>query len=254
MLQRDGIQVMFVHRSFQEYFSALFTSEYHGERFVSILDKLSERTQDQVIPMLFEMTRDRLDREWILPRLNDVLNEAESLDAETWHRNIGEYMFSGCRCHASLGEEKLNVLTVPLLLRGFKFYYWILPLHGFEKVCMAVFSSLDEAATNFVARELEGISNREQVRQVLTRIGKIEREESPNLNLWLFTLEITYLLSDPKVALALETLRKTLQQVKAAVDKRLSGQESMVELLFQELIPATNPKTRKNTRASKKNA
>jgi hypothetical protein len=73
MLQRDGIHTIFVHRSFQEYFCAVFIANYHGLQVRSILDKCAFRSQDEVIPMLFEMSRERVDRDWALPHIDEII-------------------------------------------------------------------------------------------------------------------------------------------------------------------------------------
>lgn len=70
MLQRDGIYTVFVHRSFQEYFCAVFLASYHGPQLRPMLDRFALRSRDVVIPMLFEMARDKLDREWSIPHID----------------------------------------------------------------------------------------------------------------------------------------------------------------------------------------
>ena len=72
LFQRDGVNTVFVHRSFQEYFCALFMANYHGPQMRAMLDKLAQRTEDEVIPMLFEMARDKVDREWVLPQIEEI--------------------------------------------------------------------------------------------------------------------------------------------------------------------------------------
>jgi hypothetical protein len=87
MLQKYGIHTTFVHRSFQEYFTAVFIAAYNGPLVRSMIDKSALRSRDQVIPMLFEMSRDKLDRQWTLPRIDEFLIEAgEVVTAETGAR------------------------------------------------------------------------------------------------------------------------------------------------------------------------
>src|SRR5689334_12601105 len=66
---------VFVHRSFQEYFCAFFLANYHGQQIRPMLDKLASRVHDEVISMLFEMARDKVDREWIVPHIDEVIEE-----------------------------------------------------------------------------------------------------------------------------------------------------------------------------------
>lgn len=94
MLQQDGVHTTFVHRSFQEYFCAVFMSMYRGDQLLAMLDRLVKRSTDQAFPMLFEMARDKIDRDWIIPHIDDMLREADGdVDAATstriYNRIIG---------------------------------------------------------------------------------------------------------------------------------------------------------------------
>jgi NACHT domain len=74
MLQRDGLHTVFVHRSFQEYFSAVFLATYHGARFGEVIEKFLQRDNDNVLPMIFDMAREKIEQEWALPRIDGLLN------------------------------------------------------------------------------------------------------------------------------------------------------------------------------------
>src|SRR6266436_5123915 len=77
MLQRDGVDIMFTHRSFQEYFAACFI-----DKCSSPIDKLADvlirRHGDIVIELVFDMNKSRLEREWILPRLGSLVRVINS--------------------------------------------------------------------------------------------------------------------------------------------------------------------------------
>lgn len=67
MLQKDGLSTVFVHRSFQEYFAALFVTKLHGDRVKKFLDKCAERISDNVLSMALDMNRESIENEWVIP-------------------------------------------------------------------------------------------------------------------------------------------------------------------------------------------
>lgn len=67
LLQQDGLETAFVHRSFQEYFAALFATSLHGEKLRKVLDKYALRFGDSVISMAIDMARDNVEQEWVVP-------------------------------------------------------------------------------------------------------------------------------------------------------------------------------------------
>ena len=71
MLHRDGVEIAFVHRSFQEYFAAKFVTETHSETR-KILDKFSVRFKDSVIPMALEMDREGIEQKWVVPAITSL--------------------------------------------------------------------------------------------------------------------------------------------------------------------------------------
>lgn len=84
MLQPDGILTSFVHRSFQEYFCAEFIASLPGENIKAILDRLSVRFADNVIPMAYDINRSAIEQHWVLPTIREltgifVLNEPNAL-------------------------------------------------------------------------------------------------------------------------------------------------------------------------------
>lgn len=74
MLQRDGVNLTFTHRSFQEYFTALFLLSYVSNNKYELIDRVAfANDRDDVLPMVFDMSRDMLEQEWIIPRLEKLV-------------------------------------------------------------------------------------------------------------------------------------------------------------------------------------
>ena len=84
ILQRDGLYLSFTHRSFQEYFAAVFIVRSPSIEIRDLLNVFCRRgTQDNVIGMAFDMNRSLIEREWILPKIRDLAEALEGLDPET---------------------------------------------------------------------------------------------------------------------------------------------------------------------------
>jgi hypothetical protein len=81
ILQRDGLFITFTHRSFQEYFAAFFISRSPSTSLRDLLDKICPRVDSNVIPMAFDMNRSLIEREWILPRINDLARQITASDS-----------------------------------------------------------------------------------------------------------------------------------------------------------------------------
>lgn len=70
ILQRDGLNITFTHRSFQEYFTALFLVSYVSSNKYDLFDRVAlSNARDDVIPMVFDMNKDLVEQEWVIPRL-----------------------------------------------------------------------------------------------------------------------------------------------------------------------------------------
>jgi NACHT domain-containing protein len=79
ILQLDGVNYRFTHRSFQEYFAAVFITRAPSIELSNLLDTLVSRRGDLVIPMAMEMNPSLIEREWILPRLK-MIKPASPID------------------------------------------------------------------------------------------------------------------------------------------------------------------------------
>ncbi len=72
LLQEEGFEISFVHRSFQEYFCALFLSLSPSGMVKSFFDNGKFRIWDDMLPMLYGMARDRVEQEWANETVNDI--------------------------------------------------------------------------------------------------------------------------------------------------------------------------------------
>lgn len=106
IMQKDGLFLTFTHRSFQEYFSAYFITRNPGISLPALLDQIAKRAQDSAIPMAFEMNRQLIEGQWILPKLRMIKDIAAKHDV---YQNSVAYidaLYGGLRF--GLGPGLLN--------------------------------------------------------------------------------------------------------------------------------------------------
>lgn len=69
ILQRDGLKIVFSHRSFQEYFCAYRLARFPERQVGELIGRFSSRQSDSVLPMLFDMDSHLVNRTYIYPTL-----------------------------------------------------------------------------------------------------------------------------------------------------------------------------------------
>jgi hypothetical protein len=132
----EGLNCKFVHRSFQEYFTAVYIKELPDEqqelfcnRLIST-DKNNRFYNDQVFPMLFDMAQSRFENNIILPILNKVESEFDK-DANQYEAYLKTIL---CRFEVTRNKESdglsrtrfyydLDNLTMFLLYICYKSYF-----------------------------------------------------------------------------------------------------------------------------------
>lgn len=78
IIQKDGNIFTFSHRSFQEYFAAYFISKSQSLNTGKILDTIViSHFRDNVINMLFELNKEQIETQWIIPRLKDSMDKCK---------------------------------------------------------------------------------------------------------------------------------------------------------------------------------
>lgn len=71
----DGLAMKFCHRTFQEYFTAMYILQQSDDAMAKALDAISDRFQtDIVVGFLLSVDDQRVERTWVIPRLREMLN------------------------------------------------------------------------------------------------------------------------------------------------------------------------------------
>ncbi len=120
LLQRDGNQITFIHRSFQEYFAALFISKSPPSEISDIIDALVSRGRtDAVVRMAFQLNDVMLEQEWVLPKLRalEKLFEEDKSDLALIRAAFGSPQFR--HGISSTRPGKIDSASVRLILKEY---------------------------------------------------------------------------------------------------------------------------------------
>jgi hypothetical protein len=115
LLQRDGSTYEFVHRSFQEYFTALFFHHLSGDQSKSFMDKVISRRGDDVFRMAVDLHRNKIEEFWVNPRLGDILDVAnkavESQSPLVFYRYLARKAYIVCDKDSGNDEFSVKILV-----------------------------------------------------------------------------------------------------------------------------------------------
>jgi hypothetical protein len=103
----DGEQFAFLHRSFQEYFSAVFLATRSVEAFADVVDAVARKDFNlAVIKFLFEMNREAIERNYLIPRVKSIIEKLKKfLRAGDLSSALGMFFSSML---AILAEQRLS--------------------------------------------------------------------------------------------------------------------------------------------------
>ncbi|MFF8800756.1 MULTISPECIES: NACHT domain-containing protein [unclassified Methylobacterium] len=84
MLLREGDDITYIHRSFQEYFVALFLSYGDFSGWGKVVQHICINIHnDIVIELIRDINGDRFDRRFLMPRLRSLIKKMNSIDAKS---------------------------------------------------------------------------------------------------------------------------------------------------------------------------
>lgn len=253
MLQLDGVQTFFVHRSFQEYFCAVFLASYHGPQLRPMLDKFARRSRDVVLPMLFEMSRDRIDREWAIPRIDEIAGEESGTVNEEISSRIYRRMIERATVRAEWPKRGVVQVDTPVGSFGddfhtcesiFQFYCANQPFGPEGLMGMFVTRGLIQPVqrmlTNYGKEPEFSTKHLEEDLQVT---GNFEKRVGRKLAIWTVEIQMTPQIA-AKVGLTelIGEFVQTLRAVKTDIEKRIGSQDSMVEMLCREATLSVKPR------------
>jgi hypothetical protein len=78
VIQRDGLNLIFTHRTFQEFFAAYCLARLSKKHFSPIVEKIANRWSDNVLKMLHDMNDGLLETEYLLPATAALIEKFNS--------------------------------------------------------------------------------------------------------------------------------------------------------------------------------
>jgi hypothetical protein len=78
VIQREGLNLIFTHRTFQEFFAAYCLARLSKKHFSPIVEKVANRWSDNVLKMLHDMNDGLLETEYLLPAASALLQKFDS--------------------------------------------------------------------------------------------------------------------------------------------------------------------------------
>jgi len=195
-----------------------------------MLDTFANAGRDQVIPMIFEMARDKLDREWTNPHIDELTKEWTDLEDQEACALIARRFVEQLGFNI-MHTDKGNAVRLSLIAMGSKYYAYYFINELYSKLTAFEFRLGDSIERKIQdALRLQGPQD---IIDILNEIGRTEKDK--NQSSWQLIVEITpHSVAQLQLGKPICNLVRELRFCKAANEERIGGQESMVELLFKE--------------------
>lgn len=137
IMQKDGNGYTFTHRSFQEYFTSIFLVTNASENKFKLIDKIAfVNDRDDVIPMVFDINKDLLEQEWIVPRMESMVTELSIVPDTTEGKvKLLSLMYKGLTVHEGDEQEEQCCIAFRLYEREgdhTRFFHMLYKIYGDE--------------------------------------------------------------------------------------------------------------------------
>jgi hypothetical protein len=221
ILQRDGLFLTFSHRSFQEYFTAYFVCRSPAVDLSRLLDQIMWKYTDTVLRMSFDMNRNLLEREWILPKLN-YLNEISQVPKEDIFGYLTLYF---TRPAVFWAGNDINIAVGQFRDRGI---FRILLYHFYTNKFRHVRARSTKDMFNEMLERHRPITKSDKVDD--------EDEETPLPDSFRLNEQDNEALKNSWLSEYVESERKMMQSLKDDVADSLNQQRSILEDMFDPRI------------------
>ncbi|QTK79787.1 NACHT domain-containing protein [Agrobacterium tumefaciens] len=83
MLIKEGDNYSYVHRSFQEYFFAVFLASRDLDDWGNVVEQIvKKKPNDSVVQLLSDINRDRFEQEFLAPRISSLASDLRAIDVD----------------------------------------------------------------------------------------------------------------------------------------------------------------------------
>lgn len=170
LMMREGGSFFFVHRSFQEYFTAVFLSQCPEETRDEFLDSVAMRHWDSVLSMLFEMARAQLEPTWVKHNLETYLSQVG--------RTKGKMRPIFARFESIVVHERGDRTEFVTFSPG-PFNRFVMTLRRFYPQMNVPFAFVSDAIEVYVRENWASIKNKTKKTRKLSGGEKYEIREAP---------------------------------------------------------------------------
>ena len=112
MIQEEGVELTYVHRSFQEYFTALFLCGYHESNLFDVINQVAMRENDSTLSMFKELDENKFEIAWLMPVLDSYIDSLKTaLDSGSASKALN-WIFSAGVYNSDLNLEALMISEI----------------------------------------------------------------------------------------------------------------------------------------------
>lgn len=168
LLVEDGLEIAYSHRSFQEYFVALYLSKTNPELQEKLIEKyIKNVSHDSVINLLFEINQEVVEQKIIIPRLEKIF---EKIKLNKKVGIIHFYRFLKIFFNSIIIEKDGYSVTHDATYNDFWMFYFIKrkyksnETYDTDKFCKQLFKEFGESGDNFIKpHEIKKLSSRSPI-------------------------------------------------------------------------------------------
>lgn len=167
VMQFENLEYSFVHRSFQEYFTAVYLRSSAFEVVRSFFEAGFHPTRETVIPMLMGMDRDRIEKEWALEALTKLRSFFEGESEEIRIEGVMKNYWS--KFELSLMGDMLTSMSGPVgpAFTGYRILESMYPMAGYPMWWFSTFATTQPSYIGLADSEYAVETDRQEVESSL---------------------------------------------------------------------------------------
>jgi len=196
-------------------------------------------------------SRDKVDREWIIPHIDRILHNAGEDPNDEKVFDVYSKIVSGIslRIRTSEGKEREATYEYGMIGQDYFICYWIFKLY--EKPASdrspvgELFDAIEKACRQILSvNKPQARLSPGDIKEMLHTTGNARRD-AEDKSVWSILVDVTpQTVSRLGLKTSFDGFLKALQAVKAVIEKRIGGRDTMVEMLLKESLLRRRRKSR----------